>query len=175
MWTMKTLSLQRLHYLGLKLTRIYPRGFYIPSQKSNGIQIQPDIHYWVSYVGGGEGRCLLVEVTWIPWTPSWRPGHRNHPEGSFKQELMRPTPNISNSVSDSTWCLRFCIADEFPSDATVVRGTTFSELLVYPPKTLGMASLLYLVLVLVLTPVFASSCFPKPSQPWFTVLAIAPS
>lgn len=44
----------------------------------------------------------------------------------------------------------------------LVRGTTFSELLVYPPKILGMASLLYLVLVLVLTPVFASRvAFPN--------------
>lgn len=44
----------------------------------------------------------------------------------------------------------------------LVGGTTFSELLVYPPKILGMASLLYLVLVLVLTPVFASRvAFPN--------------
>lgn len=164
MWTMKTLSLQSLHYLGLKLTRIYPRGVYSSLPKK---QWDSDTawHTLLSVIcWGRRGKVLVGGGNLNPESPG-RP-HGGPAIVITRKALLNmnwwglpPTFLIQFLIQRGAWDFALLTSSQV---MLLVGGTTFSELLVYPPKILGMASLLYLVLVLVLTPVFASRvAFPN--------------
>lgn len=117
---MNILCVQILLYLGLKLTRINPSGFYeFPPQEgieewdSHTICIMLCLTCWgkgrKASVGAGEFNHLdvLLKVS-----PSYSP------EGLFKHRLLTPTTRVPHHFLIQEWGLHICSSNKFLGDAT---------------------------------------------------------